>query len=81
MFDEDNLISLSFWISVRPRAFTQIQLAMSQPIARKNLWNGPYFLRNFRETIDFFPLETLLTSLSELFSTHTNYTRQNGTVH
>ena len=35
MFDEENLIFQAiFLVSVRPCTFTQIQLAMSQPITR-----------------------------------------------
>ena len=37
MFDEENLISLAIFLSFCPRTFTRIQLAMSQPITRKNL--------------------------------------------
>ena len=52
MIDEENLICLAIFRSFCPFTYVYSQLAMSKPITRKNLLNGPYFFAKF---ICFFP--------------------------
>ena len=51
MFDEENLISLDFFLSFCLSTYVQCSLkssiAMSQPIIRTNLLNGPFFREIF----------------------------------